>query len=55
MVWYAWALIAVCVLNVVVAISYVGKVRPVITPGVAIASLVVNTLEVLAIIALATH
>lgn len=53
MPWYAWAMVAVLALNLLVTISQIGKSRPPIAPETVMATLIVNGLMVWGIVALA--
>lgn len=53
MTWYAWVVIAVLVINPLLAIAIIGKPRKPLTSGNAIFGLIGNALIIWAILALA--
>jgi hypothetical protein len=50
MTWFDWILVAWLTLGVVLTIALIGKPRKPITPGVAVATLVINSALVLGVL-----
>ena len=54
MVWYAWVVVTTTILSTLLTIGNIGKPREPITPALAVAVVVANSLIVWAVVALAS-